>query len=214
MFHKSALEHRMILRTAIWSIGIIAMICSFLYFYTPIYASELTNPANPGFTEPLLPGTTVTQTFISDKQSIEGMEFAFSYDDNISPDATAVIRVYQDDTLVVEQPLAVSSTQNQTFLYLSTHIPKCLGKVITLEIENTSKEAEHTFSLLTASPLSFRPSNLDNYSFHTKEQDTCLLFRLTYCTGYTYYNALSVAAFMLLITLAASSLVTSKRLHK
>ncbi len=201
------------LQIAIWCLGAASMIALFLHFYTPIYANEMTSPANFGYTEALHSKDVVSQSFTADRDSYEGFEFAFFYDEKISSEATSKICIFHEDTLVLEQPLAVKGTQNQTFLYLNVPIKNCLGDKITLEVENASPSSSDTFSLLTAEPLSVRPSNLDNYSFNEKEQDTCLLFRLTYCTGYTYYKALSGAFFALIITLAASAFVTSKRLH-
>lgn len=205
---KQALKSYFWIQCIIWLLAACSMIFVFYKKLTPIYADETLSASNYITTEELKPGDFVIQTFTSTYNHLENVDIALSYADTIADDTAVLFQVYHGTELIIEQPLAVKSCPNVSFLTLYTNVSDCKGDTFTIRVENISENDDNTsFSLMATDKEYLYLDNTSNYQFDDQPETARIFCRFTYQTGWTYYPALTYAFWVFLVSLIVTGIV-------
>lgn len=193
------------LQCMIWFAAVCAMVFVFRQKVTPLYTQEQLNSVHPLATPELKPGDSVSQSFHATYDHLCRAGVALSYRSDIPVDTSALIQIWSEEVLLVEQPLTITAIPNDTFCPLHFDLTDCQGKTVTIRVENTSSGSEDAaFSLLTTDKDFLTPDNAAHYLLNGAEQNARLLFTASYLTDYSWYHALTYCFWIFLTALAAS----------
>lgn len=198
-----------LLQIVIWLLAVCMMVFVLIRKMTPIYSDETLNAAHFITTPELLPGDTVTQTFTSSYDKLTNVDIALCYADDISENATVLLQVLKEDTVIVQQALSVRACPNNSFLSLSVKASDCLGDLFTIRVENISDSSDNTsFTLMATDKEYLYLDNTSDYEWNGLAAPSRILCRFTYQTGYSYYQALTYAFWVFLAALILTGLLS------
>ncbi|MBQ2802378.1 MAG: hypothetical protein IJF07_00575 [Lachnospiraceae bacterium] len=184
-----------------WLAVIAAMLFVFFARLTPEYTKESLVTSYYITTEALYPGDYIVQPFSPTGNTLNGIEVAAAYEDDLPPTAQLTIQLFCGDTLLLEQPLQVISIPNCSFLPLQTNIKDCSGKDFSIVITNTSSDTTSSFALMASDIESTYLENTGVLLFNNTPCTGRLLCSFTYLTGYSYYEGLTYAFWGFLVAL-------------
>lgn len=197
---------RIILPCLVWLLALCAVVFVFCRKVTPLYTEESLNSVHPLNMPELGPGDSVSQSFSATYGHLCRAGVAISYQDDIPADTSALVQIWTEDTLLVEQPFTVTAIPSDTFCPLRFDLSDCLGKTVTIRVENTSQGSDDAaFSLLATDKDFLTPDNSGHYLLNGEEQNARLLYTTSYLTGYSWYHALTYAFWIFLAALAVQS---------
>ena len=201
----------------LWALALSCMAFSFFHYLEPVTVQETLNAADTTDTPPLLPGDCIKQSFRASKDSLLGVEIAFSYNESLSDSVQAIVQLFRGDELIMEQPLTLIFNSNDSFLYFDVKAKDCLGETFTISVQNITETAGASlnpstkdacaFSLMATDKELLYLDNMDDYQINSTSYSERLLCRFTYQDGYSFYFGLSVAFIIFLLALLASSFI-------
>ena len=158
----------------------------------------------------LYPGDTFSQTFRLSRDALESIAIAFSYDMTPDEKSQLLIQIYQDDTLLVEQPLPLSACPDGEFLNLNPCSKDFTDSALTISVTNISEDTETAFALLATTDSARYNAYTDSYQVNGEPQNGSIFFRfryLTYRTDYDLYRKLTAMFLAFLVTLILSGAI-------
>lgn len=154
-------------------------------------------------TPDLYAGDVFSQTFRLSCGTLESIAIVFSYDQTPTEDSRLLIRLYRNDDLLIEQPLALSACPNGGYLSLSCGGQEFDGDALTVTVSNLSGDAAPPFSLLATTDSVRYADYTDGYTFNGEERDGSIFFRFSYPVYRTEYDFYQKLTKMFLTFLAA-----------
>lgn len=199
-----------ITKLIIWVLGVCGIAGVFLMPAQPILAEGTIDDRYVECTPQLYPGDTFSQTFLFGCDALESVSIAFSYD--IVPDEKSqlFIQIYQDDTLLVEQPLPLSACPNGKFLNLNPGSRDFSDSALTICVTNISENTETSFALLATTDSARYRDYTNHYQINGESMDGSIFCRfryLTYRTDYDFYRKLTAMFLVLLVMIILTAAI-------
>ncbi|MCM1541598.1 MAG: hypothetical protein NC121_10075 [Blautia sp.] len=165
----------------------------------PIY-QDLTFNVMESQDLPVLPGDCVTQDISLSCDRLEKVSVAFSYSEEISEEAKALVEVLSEGETVMSQELRVNACVNGSFLDFLVGLDGCEGRTVTLSVSNVTPEdvSGGEFSLMSSDKDFLFVDGIGVCRVNGSETDSCIFSRAVCVSGYSYYEA-ATAAFLILL---------------
>ena len=174
---------------------------------SPDIAIDSLTVSYPELTEAVLPGGMIEQDIYWDRSTLESIDIAFSYPEDVWPDTQVMISVLKDGSVIADQVLSLTSLPNGSYLNFSVHQTHCSGSTFTVRIENLSEEPSSAFSMLYTEDARRYLNNVSNYRLDGTVQNGRLLCQMYYVRSYSYYKACVMAVWILLFGIAVTGIV-------
>lgn len=174
---------------------------------TPNISIDSLTVSYPQDTEVLLPGEFIEQDIYWDKSTLESIDIAFSYSEEVFPDTQVMISVFRNGSLIADQPLTLTSLPNGSYLNFFLGQSDCAGSTFTIRIENRSEDISSAFSLLSTDNEHYYLNTVSNYRHGDQVQNGCLLCQMYYISSYSYYNAFSMVSWLLLVGISITGII-------
>lgn len=199
--------YKKIILGAIWLILVCGMILVLKKEISPVIAIDSLTVSYPELTDAILPGDVIEQNIFWDKSTLESIDIAFSYPDDVFPDTQVMISVLRDDRVIADQLLNLTSLPNGSYLNFCLGQTDCNGATFTIRIENVSEDSSSAFYLLCTDNEHFYLPQVSNYRRNSQVENSRLLCQMYYTESYSYYKACVMASWLLLIGLILTGLI-------
>lgn len=192
----------------IWLLAIVFAVFVFIKTYEPNVIQETFGTGHDVRTEVLMAGDSVSQTFTSSYDKLKEISVALSYQDTLTESATALIEIYRNDLLIVEQTLTIQAIPNQTLIPLKTNGTDSLNDEFTVVITNTSDVTLENAKFAVMKSI-MKADNAEIYKQNNITQTGNILVRTTYETLGNLYKSFSYV-----ICVFFGAIVLSSLLHR
>lgn len=191
---KDSFVFKVICTILIWCLTVCVMFLVFREKADPLYMQEGINEIPEGNLL-LRPQDTFRQTFEINMDNLEGVTLAFDYDDAVRDTGTLTVRFYCDDVVIMEQPLPFFACPQATFL--GFELSSFEGDSLTVEVQNTSENADCVLSILDTSNFYKYLNYSKGYQINGGATvDGSILCEFRYRAGYDYYKGLTYAFYV------------------
>lgn len=207
---KAMLSHplsRKIFLAVLWAFLCCGIFVVFKKEVTPDISIDSLTVSYPQETISLLPGDYIEQDIYWNKSSLESIDIAFSYAEDVFPDTQVMISVFRDGDLIAKQPLRLTSLPNGSYLNFYLGQTNCAGSTFTIHIENESEDPSSAFCLLSTDNEQYYLDTVSDYRYDDQLQNTRLLCQMYYCSSYSYYKAFAMISWLLLAGIALTGIV-------
>lgn len=195
-----------ITHTLIWLLAIAFAVFIFRKTYEPNVMQETFGTGHDVRTEVLMAGDSVSQTFTSSYDKLKEISVALSYQDTLPESATALIEIYRNDLLIVEQTLTIQAIPNQTLIPLKTNGTDSLNDEFTVVITNTSGETLENAKFAVMKSI-MKAENAEVYKQNNITQTGNILVRTTYEILGSLYKPFCYAMCVIFGAIVLSSLL-------
>lgn len=101
--------YKKILLAAIWLILVCGFVIVLKKEISPVIAIDSLTVSYPDTTLEILPGATMEEDIAWDRSTLESIDLAFSYTDDVWQDTQVKVSVFRDDAVIMEQVLSLTS---------------------------------------------------------------------------------------------------------
>ena len=119
--------YKKILLAAIWLILVCGIIIVLKKEISPVIAIDSLTVSYPDTTLEILPGATMEEDIAWDKSTLESIDLAFSYTDDVWPDSQVKVSVFRDDAVIMEQVLSLTSLPVNRYVNFCLNQTHCAG---------------------------------------------------------------------------------------
>lgn len=119
--------YKKILLAAIWLILVCGIIIVLKKEISPVIAIDSLTVSYPDTTLEILPGATMEEDIAWDKSTLESIDLAFSYTDDVWQDSQVKVSVFRDDVVIMEQVLSLTSLPVNRYVNFCLNQTHCAG---------------------------------------------------------------------------------------
>ena len=137
--------YKKILLAAIWLILVCGIVIVLKKEISPVIAIDSLTVSYPDTTLEILPGATMEEDIAWDRSTLESIDLAFSYTDDVWQDTQVKVSVFRDDAVIMEQVLSLTSLPADRYVNFCLDQTHCAGSTFTVRVENLSDDPSSTF---------------------------------------------------------------------
>ena len=136
--------YKKILLAAIWLILVCGIVIVLKKEISPVIAIDSLTVSYPDTTLEILPGATMEEDIAWDRSTLESIDLAFSYTDDVWQDTQVKVSVFRDDAVIMEQVLSLTSLPADRYVNFCLDQTHCAGSTFTVRVENLSDDPRHS----------------------------------------------------------------------
>ena len=127
--------YKKILLAAIWLILVCGIVIVLKKEISPVIAIDSLTVSYPDTTLEILPGATMEEDIAWDRSTLESIDLAFSYTDDVWQDTQVKVSVFRDDAVIMEQVLSLTSLPADRYVNFCLDQTHCAGSTFTVRVE-------------------------------------------------------------------------------
>ena len=199
--------YKKIILGAIWLIIVCGIVIVLKREISPIIAIDSLTVSYPDTTLEILPGAMIEEDIAWNKSTLESIDLAFSYTDDVWQDTRVKVSVFRDDAVIMEQVLSLTSLPVNRYVNFCLNQTHCAGSTFTVRIENMSSDPSSAFGMLCTDNAHYYLDNVSNYRLDGEEQNSRLLCQMYYIHSYSFYKAIVGVSWLLLLGVALNVII-------
>lgn len=199
--------YKKILLAAIWLILVCGIVIVLKKEVSPVIAIDSLTVSYPDTTLEILPGATIEEDIAWDRSTLESIDLAFSYTDDVWPDTQVRVSVFRDDAVIMEQVLNLTSLPADRYVNFCLDQTHCAGSTFTVRVENLSDDPSSAFRMLCTDNAHYYLESVSDYRLDGKEQNSRLLCQMYYIQSYSFYKGIVGISWLLLLGIALSVII-------
>ena len=199
--------YKKILLAAIWLILVCGIVIVLKKEISPVIAIDSLTVSYPDTTLEILPGATMEEDIAWDRSTLESIDLAFSYTDDVWQDTQVKVSVFRDDAVIMEQVLSLTSLPADRYVNFCLDQTHCAGSTFTVRVENLSDDPSSTFRMLCTDNAHYYLDSVSDYRLDGKEQNSRLLCQMYYIQSYSFYKGIVGISWLLLLGIALSVII-------
>lgn len=185
--------YKKILLAAIWLILVCGIVIVLKKEISPVIAIDSLTVSYPDTTLEILPGATMEEDIAWDRSTLESIDLAFSYTDDVWQDTQVKVSVFRDDAVIMEQVLSLTSLPADRYVNFCLDQTHCAGSTFTVRVENLSDDPSSTFRMLCTDNAHYYLDSVSIIVWTEKNKTAVFYARCTIFNLILFIRALSVS---------------------